>query len=68
MIPAGSRGAALAATENAGDDRLSIELSASAQPDANLYFLVTAHVDDVESPAGFTSSALEIDRSESVCR
>lgn len=33
-----------------------------------LYFLVTAHVDDVESPTGFASAGEEIDRSQSSCR
>jgi hypothetical protein len=57
-----------APTAGAGGDRLSVEVSTSAQPGADLYFLVTAHVDDVESPTGYTSAGLEIDRSESVCR
>ena len=34
----------------------------------SLYFLVTAHVDDVESPSGFSTGGAEIDRSQSVCR
>jgi hypothetical protein len=37
-------------------------------PSANDYLLVTAHVDDVESPAGTRSSGEEIDRSQSICR
>ena len=57
-----------ARTESAGGNRLSVEVSASAPPAADLYFLVTAHVGDVESPAGFTSTDVEIDRSESICR
>jgi hypothetical protein len=55
-------------TDSVGGNRLSIELAASAQPADDLYFLVTAHVDDVESPAGFSSAGQEIARSESVCR
>ena len=35
---------------------------------AAAYFLVTAHVDGVESPAGFASGGAEIDRSRSTCR
>ena len=34
----------------------------------SVYILVTAHVDDVESPAGSSSAPAEIDRSQSTCR
>ena len=37
-------------------------------PGASSYFLVSAHVDDVESPTGENGSAQEIDRSQSICR
>jgi hypothetical protein len=32
------------------------------------YFLLTAYVDGVESPAGYATSGVEVDRSQSVCR
>jgi hypothetical protein len=42
-------------------------LSPAQQPDGFTYILVTAHVDDVESPAGFDVDGTEIDRSQSIC-
>jgi lysophospholipase L1-like esterase len=54
-------------TQDLGGGRLAIHLSAPEQPAEAAYILVTAHVDDVESPAGY-SSAAEVDRSQSVCR
>jgi hypothetical protein len=38
-----------------------------SQPGMDTYLLVTAHVDDVESPTGFRSDGTEIDRSQSTC-
>jgi hypothetical protein len=57
-----------ATTEDAGGGRLEITVPPSSQPGGDAYFLVTAHVDDVESPAGTRSDAQEIDRSQSICR
>jgi len=42
-------------------------LPVAAQPPKSVYVLVTAHVDDVESPAGTATVAGEIDRSQSIC-
>ncbi|MDX1389094.1 MAG: GDSL-type esterase/lipase family protein, partial [Acidobacteriota bacterium] len=57
-----------AATQDAGAGRLKIVLPAAQAPADDSYVLVTAHVDDVESPAGEDSAAVEIDRSQSICR
>jgi len=57
-----------AATSDAGEGRLKIDVAPAEQPTVAAYILVTAHVDDVESPAGQTSAGSEIDRSQSVCR
>jgi hypothetical protein len=57
-----------AATLDAGGGRLKIVVSPGAQPAGDSYILVTAHVDNVESPAGADSDAEEIDRSQSTCR
>jgi lysophospholipase L1-like esterase len=51
----------------AGPGRLSITVSPAQQPAEDGYLLVTAHVDDVESPAGHASDGTEIDRSQSIC-
>lgn len=56
-----------AATQAAGAGRLQIGVAPAGQPGGDSYLLVTAHVDDVESPAGTRSNAAEIDRSQSVC-
>ena len=64
--PAGPNCAA--ATEPAGPGRLSVTVPPGSQPGADAYLLVTAHVDDVESPAGHRSDGSEIDRSQSTCR
>jgi lysophospholipase L1-like esterase len=56
-----------AATSSAGAGRLKIAVAPAAQPGVDVYVLVTAHVDDVESPAGARSDATEIDRSQSIC-
>ncbi len=57
-----------AAVSDAGGGRLAMTIAPSAQPPANSYWLVTGHVDDVESPAGTRSDGTEIDRSQSICR
>lgn len=57
-----------ATTQSAGGGRLAIDVPSGSQPGVSSYFLVTAHVDDVESPSGFASGAVEIDRSQSTCR
>lgn len=57
-----------AATEDAGGGRLKIVVPPGSQPSGPSYALVTAHVDDVESPAGTASDGTEIDRSQSTCR
>jgi len=57
-----------AGTLDAGGGRLKVQVAPSSLPAASAYFLVTAHVDDVESPAGRDSEDEEIDRSQSVCR
>jgi hypothetical protein len=55
-------------TQAAGDGRLAIRVDPAQLPVESLYLLVTAHVDDVESPAGHATGGVEIDRSESICR
>jgi hypothetical protein len=57
-----------AATQPAGAGRASVDVPAAELPAGDVYFLVTAHVDDVESPSGFAGAGAEIDRSQSVCR
>ena len=57
-----------APAQSAGGGRLKIVVAPSGLPSPNGYLLVTAHVDDVESPAGTRSSGDEIDRSQSICR
>ena len=57
-----------ASTADAGGGRLEIAVTPASQPSADSYWLVTGHVDDVESPAGTRSDGTEIDRSQSVCR
>jgi hypothetical protein len=56
-----------AATADAGGGRLKIDVPPASQPALAAYILVTAHVDDVESPSGFDSQGAEIDRSQSAC-
>ena len=48
--------------------RLTITVPAAQQPGTSSYMLVTAHVSDVESPAGTRTDGTEIDRAQSVCR
>jgi hypothetical protein len=57
-----------APTSDAGEGRLKIAVPAAQQPSVDGYLLVTAHVDDVESPAGFRADGTEIDRSQSFCK
>jgi lysophospholipase L1-like esterase len=57
-----------ASTQAAGAGRLAVTLAVANQPVDDAYFLVTAHVDDVESPAGASSEGQEIDRSQSICQ
>jgi hypothetical protein len=57
-----------AATADAGGGRLKIAVPPGAQPAGDAYAVVTAHVDDVESPAGFASDGTEHDRAQSTCR
>ena len=57
-----------ATTEAAGDGRLAVVVPAAVQPALDAYALVTAHVDDVESPSGHDSAGKEFDRSQSTCR
>jgi len=57
-----------ATTQAAGAGRLAIGLAAGSQPAEDAYFLLTAHVDGVESPAGQTSGGSEIDRAQSICK
>jgi hypothetical protein len=56
-----------APTQSAGTGRLSILVPPGSQPGVDPYILVTAHVDDVESPSGFRSDGTERDRSQSIC-
>jgi hypothetical protein len=53
--------------ETAGG-RLEFVVPSNDQPPEDLYLLVTAHVGGVESPGGFRSDGVEIDRSQSICR
>mgnify|MGYP000523643400 CR=1 FL=1 len=53
---------------DAGAGRTVTTIAAADLPGESSYFLVTAHVDDVESPAGIRSDSEERDRSQSTCR
>jgi hypothetical protein len=64
--PAGPQCAA--PTADAGGGRLKIAVAPGNQPGGDAYYLVTAHVGDVESPAGTRTGGAEIDRSQSVCK
>lgn len=55
------------ATSPAGPNRLSTTIPGAEIPPADSYFLVTGRVDGVESPAGFSSTGKEIDRSLNRC-
>jgi len=55
-------------TEAGPGTRLVATVGTTDQAAGDSYWLVTAHVDDVESPAGQRSDLVEIDRSQSVCR
>ncbi len=54
-------------TSAAGPGRRSTRIDASAVPAGPRYVLVTAHVDDVESPTGVSSEGQERDRSQNTC-
>lgn len=56
-----------APAQPAGPGRLAIHVAGEDQPSEDAYLLVTAHVGDVESPAGSASGGTEIDRSQSIC-
>jgi hypothetical protein len=45
-----------------------VSLPSGQFPTSPFYVLITGHVDDVESPAGYSSTGVEIDRSQSTCR
>lgn len=64
--PAGPRCAAT--TQGAEAGRLKIVVIPAEQPAGDSDLLVTAHVEDVESPSGSRSGGAEIDRSQSICR
>ena len=58
-----------ATVNDVGGGRFEIVLDTLDQSPDDTYILVTAHdAEDVESPAGFDSHAVEIDRSQSICR
>jgi lysophospholipase L1-like esterase len=54
-------------TSDAGGGRLKASVSAGQQPAQASYWLVTAHVDDVESPSATRTGGLELDRAQSTC-
>ena len=57
-----------AATDvDAGGERRRVTVLSGNIPAESIYFLVTGHVDDVESPAGTDSDGGEIDRAQSIC-
>jgi lysophospholipase L1-like esterase len=56
-----------ATTVDVGGGRLAIDVPAAQLPGDDVYALVTAHVDGVESPAGFRTGPVEIDRRQSIC-
>jgi hypothetical protein len=47
--------------------RRKITVAAAQLPGQDVYVLITAHVDEVESPSGTRSDTAEIDRRQSVC-
>jgi lysophospholipase L1-like esterase len=59
--------ACAAATADAGGGRRKIAVAPAQQPGEDVYVLITAHVDDVESPSGTRSDTAEIDRRQSIC-
>ena len=59
--------ACAAPTADAGDGRLEASLTSAQQPAGALYWLVTAHVDGVESPSGTATGGIELDRAQSTC-
>ena len=57
------------ALNDIGGGRFEIVVDTGSLPPDDIYILVTAHDgNDVESPAGFDSLLVEIDRSQSICR
>ena len=54
-------------TSDAGGGRLKASVSAGQQPPEATYWLVTGHVDDVESPSATRTGGLELDRAQSTC-
>jgi lysophospholipase L1-like esterase len=63
--PAAPRCAASIADAGAG--RLKIAVASAQQPGEDIYVLITAHVDGVESPSGTSSGGAERDRRQSTC-
>ncbi|MBD3867316.1 MAG: hypothetical protein IFK94_04240 [Acidobacteria bacterium] len=57
-----------AGVSDLGGGRTQMVVGSADQPAESAYFLLTGHVDDVESPAGLDGAGVEIDRSQSVCR
>ncbi|HEX5041667.1 MAG TPA: SGNH/GDSL hydrolase family protein [Candidatus Polarisedimenticolaceae bacterium] len=56
-----------APTSDAGGGRLQASVSAPQQVASATYWLVTAHVSDVESPSGTATGGAELDRAQSTC-
>ncbi len=54
-------------TSDAGGGRLQVSVSAAQQVADPTYWLVTAHVDGVESPSGTQTGGIELDRAQSTC-
>jgi lysophospholipase L1-like esterase len=59
--------ACAASNADAGMGRRKITVAAAQLPGQDVYVLITAHVDEVESPSGTRSDTAEIDRRQSVC-
>jgi len=57
-----------AAWQPAEAGRVEVVVGSPGAPGISAYILVTEHADGVESPAGRASDAVEIDRSQSICR
>jgi len=56
-----------APTSDAGGGRLQASVSLAQQVANATYWLVTAHVDDVESPSAMATGGIELDRAQSTC-
>jgi hypothetical protein len=63
----GSSAVCAGPTSDAGGGRLKASISAGQQPAGATYWLVTAHVDGVESPSATRTGGLELDRAQSTC-